>query len=78
MDPDLRAFRQATMQKTPEICQNRTESSFCTLRDTEDSTGSPFIWEYGAAQGWTELGVLDETLGFQRSGVVQFIGPLFR
>ena len=42
--------------------------------DTDDSTGSPFIWEYYAA-GWTELGVLDETIGFQRSGMVQFIGP---
>jgi hypothetical protein len=43
--------------------------------DTEGSTGSPFIWEYYSAGGWTELGVLDETLGFQQSGMVQFIGP---
>ncbi|MFA4902804.1 MAG: putative baseplate assembly protein [Desulfobaccales bacterium] len=36
---------------------------------------SPFIWEYFAADGWQELGVLDETLGFQRRGMIQFIGP---
>ena len=35
---------------------------------------SPFTWEYRSTQGWTELGVLDETLGFQQSGMIQFIG----
>lgn len=34
---------------------------------------SPFIWEYRSERGWTELGVLDETLGFRRSGMIQFI-----
>ena len=37
--------------------------------------GSPFLWEYRSSRGWTELGVLDETLGFRRSGMIQFIGP---
>ena len=37
--------------------------------------GSPFIWEYLSPRGWTELGVLDETLGFRQSGMIQFIGP---
>lgn len=43
--------------------------------DTVVSGASPFIWEYRTARGWTELGVLDETLGFHRSGMIQFIGP---
>lgn len=33
-----------------------------------------FVWEYRTAVGWNELGVLDETGGFQRSGMIQFIG----
>ncbi len=33
-----------------------------------------FVWEYRTADGWDELGVLDETLGFRRSGMIQFIG----
>jgi hypothetical protein len=33
-----------------------------------------FVWEYRTADGWNELGVLDETGGFQRSGMIQFIG----
>jgi hypothetical protein len=53
-------------------------------------TASPFQWEYRAADGWRELPVLDETAGFQRSGMIQFIsagdavaadglnGPLYR
>lgn len=36
---------------------------------------SPYVWEYFGAAGWAELGVLDETLGLQRSGMLQFIGP---
>jgi hypothetical protein len=36
---------------------------------------SAFVWEYRTAGGWSELGVLDETLGFRRSGMIQFIGP---
>lgn len=38
-------------------------------------SASPFIWEYRAAEGWAELGVLDETAGFRQSGMLQFIGP---
>jgi uncharacterized phage protein gp47/JayE len=38
------------------------------------SDASPFQWEYRSARGWNELGVLDETLGFRRSGMIQFIG----
>jgi hypothetical protein len=45
------------------------------LGDTSARRASPFIWEYRSARGWTELGVLDETLGFQRSGMLQFVGP---
>lgn len=36
---------------------------------------SPFLWEYRSSHGWTELGVLDATLGFRRSGMIQFVGP---
>ena len=36
--------------------------------------GSPFTWEYRSAQGWADLGVLDETGGFRQSGMIQFIG----
>ncbi len=35
---------------------------------------SPFTWEYRCSEGWSELPVLDETAGFRRSGMVQFIG----
>lgn len=34
-----------------------------------------FIWEYCSPRGWDELGVLDRTIGFQRSEMVQFVGP---
>ncbi|MFT3767550.1 MAG: putative baseplate assembly protein [Minicystis sp.] len=35
-----------------------------------------FTWEYSAPSGrWARLGAEDETNGFQRSGVVRFIGP---
>lgn len=36
---------------------------------------SPFVWEYRSGDGWTELGVLDETDGFRHSGMIQFVGP---
>jgi hypothetical protein len=36
---------------------------------------SPYLWEYRSASGWTELGVLDETMGFRLSGLIQFVGP---
>ena len=35
---------------------------------------SPYVWEYQTADGWAELAVLDETAGFARSGLIQFIG----
>jgi hypothetical protein len=38
------------------------------------AAASPFFWEYFSANGWSELGVLDETSGFQRSGMIQFAG----
>lgn len=38
-------------------------------------SASPYIWEYRSAEGWSELGVLDETAGFRQSGMLQFIGP---
>lgn len=34
-----------------------------------------FVWEYASAHGWASLPVLDETLGFRRSGMIQFVGP---
>jgi hypothetical protein len=36
---------------------------------------SPFVWEYYGRDGWTELTVADESAGFARTGVLQFIGP---
>jgi uncharacterized phage protein gp47/JayE len=39
------------------------------------ATTSPFVWEYLSADGWNELVVLDETLGFATSGMIQWIGP---
>lgn len=36
---------------------------------------SPYVWEYRVEGGWKELVVLDETKGFQRSGLIQFVGP---
>lgn len=35
---------------------------------------SPYVWEYQTADGWVEITVLDETAGFVRSGLIQFIG----
>lgn len=35
---------------------------------------SPFRWEYRSVGGWSELAVRDETAGFTRSGLIQFIG----
>lgn len=36
---------------------------------------SPFTWEYQSPVGWVTLGVKDDTLGFRKSGLIQFIGP---
>lgn len=47
------------------------------LLSTEDipaGDASPFLWEYRTAHGWMELDVLDETAGFRRSSMIQFIG----
>jgi hypothetical protein len=41
----------------------------------EGTAVSPYLWEYLGQRGWTELGVLDETEGFRRSGLVQLVGP---
>jgi uncharacterized phage protein gp47/JayE len=46
-----------------------------TAQSTSAPSNSPFVWEYRAAAGWRELAVLDETRGFQTSGMLQFIGP---
>jgi hypothetical protein len=46
-----------------------------TVVEGAETERSPFLWEYRSARGWTELGVLDETLGFRRSGMIQFVGP---
>jgi hypothetical protein len=35
---------------------------------------SPFIWEYWSPRGWTELAVVDQTIGFTRGGLVQLVG----
>lgn len=34
-----------------------------------------FDWEYRTAHGWSRLVVRDETAGFSRSGMLQFLGP---
>lgn len=40
-----------------------------------DEEVSSFVWEYLGSKGWLELGVYDETAGFQRSGMIQLVGP---
>jgi hypothetical protein len=40
-----------------------------------EAAGSPYVWEYASEQGWHELAVLDETHGFRRTGLIQFVGP---
>ena len=42
--------------------------------DVAETEASDFVWEYRSDRGWTALGVLDETLGFRRSGMIQFAG----
>lgn len=44
------------------------------VEEAAPSDGSPFTWEYRAEDGWEELPVLDETAGFRRTGMIQFIG----
>lgn len=36
---------------------------------------SDVVWEYASPRGWASLAVIDETLGFRRSGMLQLIGP---
>ena len=43
--------------------------------DTAADEKNAYVWEYRGPRGWDELGVLDETDGFRRSGMIQFIGP---
>ena len=45
-----------------------------TVTQGSTSAASPFTWEYLSASGWNELGVLDESAGFQTSGMIQFAG----
>jgi Baseplate J-like protein len=40
-----------------------------------DDTSSPYVWEYASEHGWRDLAVLDETVGFRRTGLIQFVGP---
>lgn len=41
----------------------------------EPTMASSFVWEYRAAEGWSELSVLDATNGFTTSGMLQWVGP---
>lgn len=47
----------------------------CPAAAASAGQASAWQWEYRGATGWRELSVIDETAGFQRSGMVQFIGP---
>ena len=47
----------------------------CPASGAAVDEASPWQWEYSTADGWRELGTIDETAGFQRSGMIQFIGP---
>jgi hypothetical protein len=47
----------------------------CSISQASAGEPSAWQWEYRSAEGWRELGVIDETAGFQRSGMIQFIGP---
>ena len=49
--------------------------AFCPTVGASAGEASIWQWEYRSADGWRELGVIDETAGFQRSGMIQFIGP---
>ncbi|MCX7570277.1 putative baseplate assembly protein [Tumebacillus sp. DT12] len=49
--------------------------------EAQEFTGATPVWDWeylrrdGAAFKWERLKVIDETLGFSRSGTVQFVGP---
>lgn len=47
----------------------------CPAAGADTAEPSTWQWEYRTAQGWRELGLIDQTAGFQRSGMIQFIGP---
>lgn len=54
-------------------------SLYLHVLETGEMQGLPagvgLVWEYASRRGWTELSVLDESAGFRRSGMIQFIGP---
>jgi hypothetical protein len=54
-------------------------SFYATIPTRGEADPAPALptltWEYLATGGWSQLEVLDETAGFQRSGMLQFIGP---
>lgn len=43
--------------------------------ETSLAVTSDYVWEYASPRGWSGLTVRDETLGFRRSGMIQFVGP---
>jgi hypothetical protein len=45
-----------------------------TVVQNGSNQASAFVWEYLSSNGWNELGLLDETQGFQSSGMLQFVG----
>lgn len=47
----------------------------CPAAQAGAAEPSAWQWEYRSAGGWRELGVIDESAGFQRSGMISFIGP---
>ena len=52
-------------------------SLYADVIEQEDAlpmAGSQYIWEYRNATGWSDINVIDETQGFIRSGMIQFIG----
>jgi hypothetical protein len=53
-------------------------SLYCEAPDPgelEAAQPSAYTWEYWSGAGWSELAVHDETAGFARRGMIQFIGP---
>lgn len=45
------------------------------FREDGEQKGSSLLWEYFDGFSWRELGVMDETRGFSRSGLVTMMGP---
>ncbi|MFL6651529.1 MAG: putative baseplate assembly protein [Sulfurifustaceae bacterium] len=44
------------------------------IAPAEEGDVQPYAWDYWGSRGWTELSVRDATLGFNRTGLVQFVG----